>query len=461
MNTTKRTTAPSPTPTGGVARWALYLCCLLLIACTIPWRRGSYFSGALDPVVAAKGVLGSAGLALAFLLSRRSTHRTAVGARTLTFAGLYLAVSCLGGWAAGAALPSAVVAVRVAMLLTSLALLLHAVGVARLITAVVHSMGAVALFAVATGAGTLASGRLQGGVPPLAPNEIAFLSGVVLLLTVQRLMEGQAASWEAAFALCLFGVVWLTGSRTTAATLLHAAAVILVQARKFTAPAFVAMVAAVPALAFAALATSAVTDMLLRGGDQNVTTLSSRTIAWQAALTMDGSTYQRWFGGGLTMKHIPVSGQYWATQLLDSSWISALVQTGIVGLMLTGLWVLSTLVSACRTPRPWRPLWVGLVLFVALRSLLESGLFDASTSFIVFAMVGLVSEGATRSALEPSQPSDGSVSAGNAVSTPTPASSVDPDQASTPAPGAMPAREPAPAHRVAARLSSTAPTSRR
>lgn len=397
MNNAKTTTQAST----DIARWQLYLCCLLLVACTIPWRRGTYFSGALDPVVAAKGLLGGAGLAMAFLLSRRSTRHTVVGARTLTLAALYLLVSCLGGWAAGEALASVVVAVRVAMLLTSLALLLHAVGVSRLITAMIHSMGAVALFAVGTGAGTLGSGRLQGGVPPLTPNEIALLTGAVLLLTVQRMIESQAARWEAVLALGLFGVVWLTGSRTTAATLFLAVAVMVVQARKFSVAGFVAMVAAVPAMAFAALATSAVTDMLLRGGDQNVTTLASRTIAWKAALTMDGSTWQRWFGGGLPMKHIPVTGQFWQSQLLDSSWISALVQTGLIGLTLTAVWVLATLGSALRTPRPWRPLWVGLIAFVGLRSLLESGLFDASTSFIVFAMVSLMTERATRTAPDP------------------------------------------------------------
>ena len=402
MNTAKQTPR---TPTD-IAPWQLYVCCLLLVACTIPWRRGTYFAGALDPVVAAKGLLGGAGLALSFLLSRRSARPTAVGARTLTLAALYLLVSCLGGWAAGQALASVVVAVRVAMLLTSLALLLHAVGVTRLITAMIHSLGLVALFAVATGAGTLGSGRLQGGVPPLTPNEIALLTGTVLLLTVQRMIESRAARWEAVLAIGLFGVVWLTGSRTTAATLFLGVAVMVLQARKFSVAGFVAIVAAIPAMAFAALATSAVTSLLLRGGDQNVTTLASRTIAWQAALTMEGSTWQRWFGGGLPMKHIPVTGQFWQSQLLDSSWISALVQTGLVGLALTAVWVLATLGSTFRTPRPWRPLWVGLIAFVGLRSLLESGLFDASTSFILFAMVSLMSEPATRTAPDPGAPGD-------------------------------------------------------
>jgi hypothetical protein len=365
------------------------------VACTIPWRRGTYFSGALDPVVAAKGLIGSLALALSAYAASRG-HVTRLGARTVGFALCYLTVTFIGGWSAGQALPSAVVAVRVLMLLASLALLLSAFGVRAVVHAVGYTMGGVGMLAAVTGAGTLASGRLSGGVPPLAPNEIAFLTGVVILLTILRLIEGMAARWELGMAVGLAGIVWLTGSRTTLATLVLAVGVMVVQARRFSVPAFIAMVLAVPAAAFGMVMTSAVSDLLLRGGDQNVTTLASRTIAWQAALSMDTSEWQRWFGGGLTLKHIPVSGQYWATQLLDSSWISALVQGGLLGLALTAAWVLVTLGASVGAPRPWRPLWTGLFVFVVLRSLLESGMFDASTSFIVFALVSLSSERAVR-----------------------------------------------------------------
>ncbi|GAA2737167.1 hypothetical protein GCM10009867_23310 [Pedococcus aerophilus] len=390
---TEESDAPDGQPSSG---WPLYLCCILLVACTIPWRRGTYFSGGLDPVVALKGLIGAAGLALSFYLSRDRGSQLRLGARTIALATSYLVISVIGGWAAGTTLPSLVIAVRVAMLLASLAFLLQAFGIARVVPAMLRTMGLLAALAIATGIGTLASGRLQGGIPPLAPNEIAFLCGALLLLTVHRIVEREATRGELPLAALLAALVWLTGSRTTAATLAVALVVIIIQARRFSVPAFLALVAAVPAVAYAVLATSAVTDMLLRGGSQNVTTLSSRTIAWQAALTMDTSTYQRWFGGGLTMKHIPVGGQYWQTQLLDSSWVSGLVQTGILGLAVIGLWVLTTTVAALRTPRPWRPLWLGLLVFIVFRSLLESGLFDASTSFIVFALVSLASEHSTR-----------------------------------------------------------------
>jgi hypothetical protein len=199
-----------------------------------------------------------------------------------------------------------------------------------------------------------------------------------------------------ALVVALAGAVWLTGSRTTLATLVLACVAMAVQARRIAVPAFIAMVLAVPAAAFTVFATSAVTGLLLRGGDQNVTTLASRTIAWQSALTMDTTWWQHWFGGGLTLKHIPVSGQYWETQLLDSSWVSALVQAGLLGIGVAALWVLTTTGAALRSGRPWRPLWVGLLIFTVLRSLLESGMFDASTSFMVFAVVSLAVERSVR-----------------------------------------------------------------
>lgn len=384
-----------------VARWQLYLCCLLLVACTIPWRQKTYFSGALDPVVAGKGLVGVAALLMAAYLGHRHRPVAALGGRTILLAALYLSISVLGGWAAGTALPSAVVAVRVAMSLGTVAFLLRAVGLERLVDALVRSLGLVALVACVTGVASIGSGRWEGGVPPLAPNEIAFISGVVLVYLVHRMMHGAGGRWAPLLAVAVFGVMWLTGSRTTTATLVLAVVVMLLQARTFSVTAFLGMVLAVPVVAYVAIGTSTITNLLLRGGDQNVATLSSRTIAWNAAMSMDVSTFQRWLGGGLTMKRIPVSGQYWQEQLLDSSWVSALVQTGFSGLAVVVIWVAGAIWGALASPRRWRVLWLGLLTFILPRSLLESGLFDASTTFLVFTLLSLAGEKVTRPTAPP------------------------------------------------------------
>ncbi|GAA2164305.1 hypothetical protein GCM10009845_19520 [Pedococcus bigeumensis] len=382
-------------PGSSQGRWQLYLCGLLLVVCTIPWRQKTYFSGGLDPVVAAKAVIGLAALALSGIQTLRRPPKVAIGGRTITFATCYLTISVIGGWAAGTVLPSLVVATRVAMTLATVALLLMAFGTRAVTTALVASLGVVAMVALATGIGSVTSGRWEGGIPPLAPNEIAFICGGLVVYLVHRIMLG-TGPWAPTLAIGLFGVMWLTGSRTTTATLVLAIVVMVLQARTFSIAAFLAMVLAVPAIAYVATATATISNLLLRGGTENVTTLSSRTIAWNAAASMDAGGMQRWFGGGLTLKRIPVSGQYWQDQILDSSWVSALVQAGRLGLVVVLLWVVSTAWAALSSERSWRILWTGLLAFIVPRSLLESGMFDASTVFILFALASLATEGVTR-----------------------------------------------------------------
>lgn len=383
-------------PKGADARWQLYACCVLLVACTISWRRQTYFTGGLDPVVAAKGVIGVVAAAIAALLAHRRGAVLSLGGRTVGFAALYLGASLLGGASADTLLPAAVIVVRVVLMLSTIALLISVYGTERFTAAIMTALGGALALAVLTGAGSVTSGRLAGGIPPLAPNEIALQSGLLAIYATHRLVAGERRPVFVALVFVPLAIMWLTGSRTTTATAVVALLLVTLQARKFTPAAFCGLVLAVPVAAYATFATGAVSGLLLRGGDQNIGTLSSRTIAWNAALHMDVSTYQRWFGGGLTLKRIPVTGQYWNEQLLDSSWISALVQTGLVGFCCVLLWVAATAVAAVRAPWSTRLLLTGWLAFIVLRSVLESGLFDASTAFIAFATVSLTSEARPR-----------------------------------------------------------------
>lgn len=377
----------------------LYFICLLAVSSTVSWRPGTYFSGALDPVVVLKAVLSVVALALAVHVTVAAKKRFQLGPRTLGFAAAYLAVTVIGGWAAGTFVTSGVVASRVGMLTLTLLLVLSSYTAEEVVIVLSRVMGGIAGVAIFTGLGSISSGRLQGGLPPLTPNELAFLCGLPLLLVVRRILEGRAAGadWPRVFA--LLTVVWLTGSRTGAVAIVVAVLVMILQARRLTIPVFVGLVLSVPAMAFLALGTSVVTDMLTRGGDANVATLSSRTIAWDAALNMHVSGWQHWFGGGLDMKRIPVSGQYWNSQILDSSWISALVQGGYIGIFLVFIWSIFVVFASLRSPKSWRPLWTGLLIFVLGRSALESGLFDATPAYAIFLVASFMSEPAARAAL--------------------------------------------------------------
>ncbi len=99
-------------------------------------------------------------------------------------------------------------------------------------------------------------------------------------------------------------------------------------------------------------------------------------------------------GAGLAKKQVPVVGQFWKTQVLDSSWMSALVQAGRSG------WCCSVFGSRGRSrPRctghgAHRMLFVGLLAYLIARSILESGLVDSTTAFMTFFLVSVLA-GAT------------------------------------------------------------------
>jgi O-Antigen ligase len=413
-------TAAAADESGGESSVSLYVVCILLIASTVSWRRGVYFSGSLDPVVLLKAATSGTALALAIRSLSRTRHRLPMGPRTIIFLTVILLGTCLGGWATGTGLASFVVAARVAILGAVMICLLQTYAADRVFRVMVKVMGATAVLGAVSGAapslagyvagsgvtglagnlirfaGHLITGRLAGGIPPLSPNELALLGGVVVLASVWNVVEDKATRGDWAAIAGFLALVWLTGSRAGLVALTAAMVLMLLQSRRVTTPMFLGLFALLPAAVYLFFATSTVSSVFERGGTQNVTTLSSRTIAWDSALQLNISAWQQWFGGGMAMKQIPVSGQYWNQQILDSSWISALVQGGLVGLALVALWVVTIIVASFRCDRRWRSLWLGLMLFLVSRSFLESGLFDATPAFLLLMMVSLKSEKTAR-----------------------------------------------------------------
>jgi hypothetical protein len=395
----------------------LYIVSVLLVSSTVSWRSGTYFSGSLDPVVVMKAVLSVAALALAVRSLSGTRAGIPIGPRSVAFVTAFLLATCIGGWAADSTFASLVLAVRIAILAAVMMCLLQAYAVDDVLKAMVRVMAAIAVLGAVSSVAPafsgsysdaparlvtiLASGRLAGGIPPLHPNELAFLCGVVVLALVWRVVEGRARHWDWAAIAALMGVIWLTGSRTGLTALTIAMIVMMLQTRAITTPIFLGLVALLPAGVYVIFATNSLTSLFERGGSQNVSTLSSRTIAWDAVLQFNVSAWQQWFGGGLVMKQIPVAGQYWTTQILDSSWISALVQGGIVGVALAALWICTTVVASFCCDRRWRSLWLGLLVFLVSRSFLESGLFDATPDFLLFMMVSLMSEKVSRTVAPP------------------------------------------------------------
>ena len=380
------------------------LVALLIVLAAVTWRRGEYFSGSLDPVVLAKALVSMVALGLALLLAQAGPRRR-LGTGTLWWLGVLLGASVLGAVTAGHAVAGGVVAVRVAVLAATVFLLLRAAPAAQVLTAIAWACGVTAAFAAVTGAGSyVAEGRLAGGIPAISPNDLALLAGIAVIALAWRLVLDEL-SLPALFAsMFLLGVVYATGSRTGLLVLLVAVALVLAGIRRPRVELVVAALVLAASTVVAVVATGAVSGFAARGGDGS-STLDSRYIAWRASLTWADSDWQQFFGGGFSVKIIRVRGQFWDTQPLDSSWVSLLVQAGIVGLVVAGLWMLWVVRGMRRAPREHRILFQGLLVFVIGRSVLESGLFDATPALLVLVAVSLLAEGGSRLRLRDEQQS--------------------------------------------------------
>jgi hypothetical protein len=370
---------------------------LMLVACTVGWRRGQYFAGSLDPVVAAKGALSALALALAFFAAQSAARRR-LGTGSVWLLGLVLGSSVFGALVHGTLMASGLVAVRVAVLAAAVFFLLRASSVREVFSSFALACGIVGLLAALTGLSTVATGRLQGGIPPLSPNELALLAGIVVVYVAWRTVLSELNWRLGASGVVALGIVWATGSRTGLLMLLAALVVMALHIRRARVGLVVAGLVLAGIGAITALTTGVLSGFLERGGD-GVSTLESRFIAWDAASTWADSLWQLVFGGGLSVKIIQVQGQWWNEQPLDSSWVSLLVQTGVLGAATAAVWVLWVLRGVLRSPSPHRALFLGLWVFLVGRSLVESGLFDATPAFLGFFALSLLVEGGTRSRL--------------------------------------------------------------
>ena len=361
---------------------------------TVTWRRGDYYSGGVDPTVAAKGLLGVIAAVIAYLALRDAAERRPIHLSMPLYLVLYGSISLFGAWATGGLfIASAVLFARLGLLAFTVGALVRVFDPIDLLRTLGFWLAGVTAIATVTGssAGTLATGagRLLGGIPPLLPNEIAQLCGLCITLLLWHDLRRRARSLDALGLLALAGVLWLSGSRTTLVFLILGILLLIVQARRFGMGFVLTALAIVPIAVYVGLGTSVASSYLDRGGSANVGSLSQRTVAWSAALHLHHGFWQVAFGNGLARTSIPVVAQYRTSQILDSTWISALVQTGLVGMVVLACWVVHTLRNAWRAPGDLRSLYTALVVFVVGLSFLESGLIGASPVCVVFLVIGL------------------------------------------------------------------------
>lgn len=371
-----------------------YAIWLLVLISLVPWRKGVYYEGGADPVVVSKAVLQIVALLLAVLWARKTAgQRHALGVRSFLLVGLFLAIGTVGALQAGSISASTVLSVRIILLVATIGFVLSAAGGWDALGTLLVSMGVVGLVIGASGIGLVLAGeRLQGTVPEVPPNVIALLCGAPALGALHLLARGKGNPAVAAGAAALVVAVAATGSRTGIVAGLVALVVDLLYIRRPSPLLMGTLLTGIPAL-FAVIAfTPVLTGLILRSDGGSISTLNSRTIAWQAVLSMPGDRWERWIGAGLDVKTVSVEGQYWESQVLDSSWISALAQAGVLGTAVLGILAIATLAGALRRGVPGAGLIPAMLIFVLLRSFLENGLTEASPALALFLVLALMVE---------------------------------------------------------------------
>ncbi len=370
---------------------------MLLVLSLLAWRENVYYSGGVDPVVVGKAVVAGAALTLAWLASPAGVLDRLRG-RTVVLAVCYVAVSMVGAAASGNLLASGVLAIRLLMVLATVALLITSFPKPLLVRSYATAMVVVGLVLAAAGAPTLLSGggpaltagRLTGGLLGTTPNDMAMLFGPPALVLLWLVTQERARPWHGGLLLLLVGLTWLTASRTGLLGLALGFLLLVLLAPRVKLGVLATLLISVPVMVFVAAFTGVFSGYFGRGGLQNLTTLNSRTLAWQAAFDAGHDFYTRWFGGGLSIKTVSVVGTYWDSQVLDSSWVSAFVQAGILGLVILALWSVTTLWCAARDDTPYRSLWLAMAAYAIMRSALENGLLDVYVMFVAMLVPALM-----------------------------------------------------------------------
>ena len=369
------------------SRWVI----LLVVISAITWRARVVFAGGIDVVVIGKALVALVALAAAWAARRSVRDPQPMGTMYLWLLAGYVTVSLFGAWTYGQLSVSAVLSVRVVVLAATIALLVKTFPPERLIRDLFVALTLVALVASVTGLPVLLAGeRLRGGIPELHSNELSLLCALPVIGLLFLVVHGWARVGHIVLLILLLGLVWLTGSRTSLLAIAIAFVVILVQARRFNPWLVVVISAALPIGVYLSFQTDVIDEFVNRGGTGRIETLNSRSIVWEAAFSFPQTEWTRWFGVGLATKRIPVTGQYWDDQNLDSSWVSTLVQAGILGIVILVVWLVTLSVRTFFLPRTPRSLIQAVLIFLIIRSVLESGLIDSSPAFVTLLVISLV-----------------------------------------------------------------------
>ena len=222
-------------------------------------------------------------------------------------------------------------------------------------------------------------GRLTGAIWPMLPTQIAQYAGITAGLTIV-LWLGRLLSGRVTLVGAIVSIACLLLAHTRTALVALVAGVLIAGLSIFTVNArvrkFFAAVAVTVSIAVVTLA-GIITTWLARGESaQGLTTLTGRTNFWQLVLNTPRTKFQEIFGFGLS--NASVNGLP-----IDSSWLSAYMQEGLFGVVVTAVILVFLLVAALFQPRGVRrALVLFIVVYCLLASFTEDAFSDVSTYYL-------------------------------------------------------------------------------
>jgi hypothetical protein len=218
-------------------------------------------------------------------------------------------------------------------------------------------------------------GRLDGAFWPLPPPQVAHvaavLTGLVVVLWLGGVLSGRVTL---PVVMITLASLLLTHTRTALAGMVAGIIVaglslfkVRARARKLFATIFVLV--SIGALTLSGV----VTTYLARGeSTQQLTDLTGRTNVWAQILSAPRNEFQVFFGFGLS--NLSFNGLS-----IDSNWLGAYLDLGLVGVALCAVLLLYVLVAAfLQPPGVLRALALFLVAYCLVSSFTETGLSDAS-----------------------------------------------------------------------------------
>lgn len=243
------------------------------------------------------------------------------------------------------------------------------------LTALGVVLGSVLLGLMVAPGRALSQGRLSGEFWPITPVQVADFSAVALGMIVVLWFCGETKRRVTLLAIAATAAMLLmTHTRTELIALV--AGIAVAGLRMFTARvrvrklfAFVGVLLSAAVIAFS----SALTTWLARGeNSQELTNLTGRTTVWAAVLNAPRDRFQVIFGYGLSNKGfngLPI----------DSNWLAAYFDLGLVGIAICVCLLLFVLVSGYFQPRSTgTAVALFLVTYLVVTSVTETGLSDAS-----------------------------------------------------------------------------------